>query len=57
MRSLTSVSREQEVLCHAILVVVHGDFRSTVAEFGIGIVSERKREYVEDVERATQSRI
>jgi hypothetical protein len=57
MRSLTSVSREQEVLCSAILVVVHGDFRSTVAEFGIGIVSERKREDVEDVERATQSRI
>lgn len=36
MRSLTSVSREQEVLCCAILVVVHGDFRLTVAEFEIG---------------------
>jgi hypothetical protein len=36
MRSLTSVSREQ-VPCCAILVVVHGDFRSTEVEFGIGI--------------------
>jgi hypothetical protein len=36
MKSLTSVSREQ-VPCCAILVVVHGDFRSTEVEFGIGI--------------------